>query len=185
MNKALKIILIALLVGLTTIVVDAGKASDKQSTSAESNFLPLGLPNFPQVWLEGENSRSYERLINYEPPEIEFTFGDDNRETQEIGLIERIEFQGEEVWVGVNTKPEIKIRGGDSNVNRQETWPDIPLESFRVKSGEAEINLEAAIKDELDRMDIRDITRRETYVVDEIAFNGSESMTLKVIPRDL
>lgn len=63
----------ALLVCLTTIAVDAGTASYKQSATVEEQFLSLGLPNSPLVWLNEGGSRSYDRVVAYQPPEMEFT----------------------------------------------------------------------------------------------------------------
>lgn len=106
----------------------------------------------------------------------------DDRDKLPIDSINRIEFAGEDVYVEVEGQPEIKIRGGESNAQRREVWRDVPLEAFRIdESGWGEVDLAAAIMNELRRLDIRDIARRETYVVDEIEFDGSETMTLKMI----
>jgi hypothetical protein len=80
----------------------------------------------------------------------------------------------------------IVIRGDDTATAKQSTWQNILLSAFQLKdpkSGQAQVNL-AGIIQPLELRSIRSIAVKSVYVVDEMQFQPTGKMTIKVTPAD-
>lgn len=195
MNAFLKVLVVTLLVSTTGLAGAASQAPSHQNSLAQAQAqnvlgqnspIPVFLPNLANVVLKGGSSMSG-RLTAIEPQaqQINLELSGESA-TLPIADIEKVEFEGEVILGCGNTDCQIVIRGdGDeaSTNNNQKTWSE-PLTNFRVidpSTGEAQIQLTSLPKLEL--RGILAVAASSSYVVDEIQFDSSGMITLKVIPR--
>ena len=75
------------------------------------------------------------------------------------------------------------IRGEDTAKAKQSTWSDVPLNQFQIKDGETNVDLSDVLSPRRLR-GIRGVAAKSLYVIDEIEFNDSGNMTIKVTPID-
>ena len=195
MNAFLKVLVVTLLVSTTGLAGAASQAPSHQNSLAQAQAqnvlgqnspIPVFLPNLANVVLKGGSSMSG-RLTAIEPQaqQINLELSGEST-TVAIADIEKVEFRGEVILGCGNTDCQIVFRGDQDETsagNNQKTWSE-PLTNFRVidpSTGEAQIQLTSLPK--LEWRGIVAVAASSSYVVDEIQFDSSGMITLKVIPR--
>ncbi len=189
MKAFLKVLVVTLLASATGLVGCASQPPSHQNSLdrvqnvlGQDSPIPVFLPNLANVVLKGGSSMSG-RLTAIEPQaqqiKLELSGGS---EMVAIAEIEKVEFRDELILKG----GELVIRGDEDETspgNNQKTWSE-PLTNFRVinpSTGEAQIKLTSLPKLEL--RGILAVAASSSYVVDEIQFDSSGMITLKVTPR--
>lgn len=77
----------------------------------------------------------------------------------------------------------IVIRGEDKAEAKQSIWSDVDLNQFQINEGETNVDLSNVVNRRRLR-GIRAVAAKSLYVIDEIEFDDSGSMTIKVTPID-
>jgi hypothetical protein len=80
----------------------------------------------------------------------------------------------------------IVIRGEDTAKAEQSIWQNVLLSAFQLKDpklGQAQINLAGILKP-LELKSIRSVAKNSVYLVDEIQFQPTGTMTILVTPAD-
>lgn len=157
-----------------------------QNVPGQNSPIPVFLPNLANVILKRGSSMSG-RLTAIAPQaqQINLELSGEST-TVPIADIEKVEFEGEVILGCGNSDCKIVIRGDEDETspgNNQKTWSE-PLTNFKVidpSTGEAQIELTSLPKLEL--QGILAVAASSSYVVDEIQFDSSGMITLKVIPH--
>lgn len=143
--------------------------------------IPVNLPSSAKVILnQGETMSG--RLANIDANNEEITLELSGKSTQVmIKKIKKIEFKGEVILRGQR----LVIRGEDNeNNNNQKTWVE-PLANFSIKNsqtGEGTIKL-TSITNNAELRGILAVAKKSNYVVNEIAFEASNKVRIKVTIR--
>lgn len=190
MKIFLKVLVVTLFASITGLASSASpppshqnKLAQVQNVSPQDFPISVLLPRFADVILKNGNSMSGRLTeINPQAQQIKLELSGESA-TIEIAEIERVKFREE---VSLRGGGNIIIRGDQnetSSGNNQKTWSE-PLTNFRVinpSTGEAEIKLTSLPKSQL--LGIRSVASSSSYVVEEIEFDSSRMIILKVAPR--
>jgi hypothetical protein len=145
--------------------------------------IPVGLHNFVQIFLKnGSSVWATLTGFNSQKKTIQITPKNGNSRAVEIEEIKRIIADKKSPVVNSNGKGRI-IRGEDTAEAKQSTWSDIPLNQFQIDEGETNIDLSNVVNPSQLR-GIRGVAMNSLYVVDEIEFDASGNMAIKVTPID-
>ena len=157
-----------------------------QNILGQNSSIPVFLPNLANVILKGGSSMSGRlTAIDRQAQQIKLELSGEPKMV-EIAVIDKVEFSGEVILGCGNSNCQIVIRGDEEEAsagNNQKTWSE-PLTNFRVinpSTGEAQIQLTSLPK--LEWRGILAVAASSSYVVDEIQFDSSGMITLKVTPR--
>lgn len=193
MKVFLKVLFVTLLASTTGLAVSASQLlshqhslAQVQNVSEQDSSIAVFLPQGANVVLKKGDSMSG-RLTEIHPQaqKIKLELSGEST-TVEIAEIERIKFKGEVTLSCGNPDCKRVIRGDEDETspgNNQQTWSE-PLTNFRVinpSKGEAQLKLTSLPK--LDLKGIRSVAASSSYVVEEIQFDSSRMIILKVIPR--
>ncbi len=150
---------------------------------AQTPPIALTLPPLATVYLKGESSMSGRLTnVNSQVKKITLELSGQSAKVSMVD-IEKIEFKGEIVLRNGN---KLVIRGDDDNPstnNNQKTWRE-PLTHFKLinqSKGQAQIQLSSVTNLEL--RGIRVVAAKSTYVVNEIQFEPSGTIKIKVTPH--
>jgi hypothetical protein len=193
MKVFFKVLVFTLLPSATGLVGSASQPpshhnslAQAQNVLGQNSPIPVFLPNKAEVTLKKGGSMSGKlTAIAPQAQQIKLELSGESAMVA-IADIEKVVFEGEVILGCGNSNCQIVIRGdGDeaSTNNNQKTWRE-PLTNFRVidpSKGKAQIQLTSLPKLEL--QGIRAVAASSSYVVEEIQFDSSEMITLKVIPR--
>ncbi|MDJ0897805.1 MAG: hypothetical protein QNJ55_03260 [Xenococcus sp. MO_188.B8] len=193
MKAFLKVVVVTLFASMTGLAGYASQPPSHQNSLAQAqNVLgqnsPISvfLPDLAKVLLKGGSSMSGRlTALDAQAQQIKLELSGES-EILEIADIEKVEFRGEVILGCGNSDCKIVIRGDEEETsagNNQKTWRE-PLTNFRVinpSTGKAQIQLASLPKLEL--RGILAVAASSSYVVDEIQFDSSGMITLKVTPR--
>lgn len=190
MKAFLKVLVVALLAsaaGLTGCVqqTQSSQAESVRVNSVQEKELKISvvLPATAEVVLKRGESKSG-RLMGIDPQgkNLRLESGGDSAIVT-LADIEKVTFKGEAMLYG---NDRIFIRGvqnGESTSSGGKTWSE-PLINFNLinpSEGEAELRLTSLSKAEL--QGIRAVAKDNSYVVEQMRFEPSEKMTIKVTLR--
>ncbi len=189
MKAFLKVLVVTVFVSTTGLAGYASQPSSHQNSLAQAQNvpgqdspIPVFLPNLANVELKDGGSMSGRlTAVDSQTQQIKLELSGESA-TVAIAEIEKVQFRGK---VTLRGRP-IFIRGDEDETsadNNRKTWSE-PLTNFRVinsNEGEAQIKLTSVSK--LDLRGIRSVAASSSYVVDEIQFDSSGMITLKVKPR--
>ena len=193
MKAFLKVLVVTLFASTTGLAGYASQPSSHQNSLAQAQNvpgqdspIPVFLPNLANVELKDGGSMSGRlTAVDSQTQQIKLELSGQSA-TVAIADIEKVEFRGEVVIGCGNPDCKIVIRGDEDETsagNNQKTWSE-PLTNFMVinsSKGEAQIQLTSVPKLEL--RGIRSVAASSSYVVDEIQFDSSGMIILKVKPR--
>ena len=193
MKAFLKVLLITLFASTTGMAGCAFQPPSHQNSlpqvpnvPRQDSPIPVFLPNLAKVLLKGGSSMSGRlAAINPQAQQIKLELSGES-EIVAVADIEKVEFRGEVILGCGNSDCKIVIRGDEDETsagNNQQTWSE-SLTNFKVinpGTGEAQIQLTSLSKLEL--RGIFAVARRSSYVVNEMQFDSSGMITLKVTPR--
>ena len=193
MKVFLKVLVVTLFASITGLVGSASpppshqnKLAQVPNVSPQDSSISVFLPQGANVTLKKGNSMSG-RLTEIDPQteQIKLELSGESA-TVEIAEIEKVEFRGDVILGCGNSDCKIVIRGDEDETspgNNQKTWSE-PLTNFRVidsSTGEAQIQLTSIPK--LQLRGILSVASSSSYVVEEIQFDSSRMIILKVTPR--
>jgi hypothetical protein len=146
-----------------------------------NSSIPLVVPPTVNVIMKRGQPKSG-RLIAIDSKQITLFSG--NTSTVAIAAIYKMVFEGE---VKLHSGRTIVIRGDNSQAspnNNQKTWKE-PLRNFKIKdpkTGQAEVTL-TSVTNPLELQGIVTVSKDSSYVVEEIKFEPSENIQIKVTPH--
>ncbi|MGB3638700.1 MAG: hypothetical protein WBA39_14165 [Rivularia sp. (in: cyanobacteria)] len=164
-------------------VTQTTEIAQASSKKAEKPMISLGLHNFVQIFLKnGSSVWATLTGFNSQKKTIQITSINGNPRVFKTEDIKRIRADKKSPVINNDGKG-IVIRGEDTAKAKQSTWSDIPLNQFQIEEGETNIDLSNVVN--LRRLrGIRAVAVKSLYVVDEIEFDASGNMTVKVTPID-
>jgi arginine repressor len=147
--------------------------------------IPLALPTTADVALKNGSSMTGQ-IIAFDPNKqvIQISRSRVSRSLQ-IAQIQRVTFKRDGIVYTSDGKR--VIRGDDNSQAQQSIWKNIPLNAFRfinTSRGQASVDL-ATIMNPRDIRGIKGVAAKSLYVADEIQFQTTGKMTIKVTPTDL
>lgn len=139
------------------------------------NVVKIILKNGSEVWgtLTGFNSQK---------KTVQVTSKNGNSRAVNINDIKGIIADKNSPVVDSDGKP-IPIRGEDTAEAKPSIWSDIPLNQFQINEGETNVDLSDVVSRRGLR-GIRAVAVKSLFVIDEIEFEDSGNMTIKVTPID-
>ena len=188
--KLLKIVLLTTLFisvfGLAGCSGSGEPRVEETPTIPPDNLIPVSLPIRAEILLAVGKSKSG-RLskIDDETKQIEITNGG-NSQSVKLAQIKKVKFKPN---AEIYSRGKIVIRGKEdkSSANKQETWKGIPLSNFQLKNpqtGEAKVDLTNSGVNEAKQFGIKAVVQDSIYVAEEMEFESSNKITLKVTPVD-
>lgn len=185
MKKSYQVVIIMSLLSSIEVAMSSLFALSDQSLLSQvrntNNNIPVNLPSSAKVILNQGGSMSG-RLTNIDATNEEITLELSGQSTQvTVKKIKQIEFEGEVILQGQR----LVIRGEDNaSNNNQKTWTE-PLANFTItnaQTGAGEIKL-TSITNQGELRGILAVANKSNYVVDQIVFEASGKVRIKVTPR--
>ncbi|MEL6459449.1 MAG: hypothetical protein AAFQ91_14490 [Cyanobacteria bacterium J06621_15] len=179
-------IALAILIAIPTknvqAVTQTTEIAKTKNTKAKKP-IALGLHNVAKIILKNGNSILATLTgFNSQKKTIKITPKNGNSRTVKIEEIKRIIADKNSPVVNSDGKGRI-IRGEDTAEAKQSTWSDVPFSQFQIKNGETNVDLSDVVSRRRLR-GIRAVAVKSLYVIDEIEFDDSGNMTIKVTPID-
>ena len=189
MKAFLKVLVVTLFASTTGLAGYASQPSSHQNSLAQAQNvpgqnspIPVFLPTLANVELKDGGSMSGRlTAVDAQAQQIKLELSGESA-TVAIAEIEKVKFRGKVTLKG----SQLVIRGDEDEASpdsNRKTGSE-PLTNFRVinpSKGEAQIKLTSVSK--LDLRGIRSVAASSSYVVDEIQFDSSGMIILKVKPR--
>ena len=145
--------------------------------------IPVGLHTVVQVFLKnGSSVWATLTGFNSQKKTIQITSKNGSSREVQITEIKRMIADKKSPVVDYDGKPRV-IRGEDSAEAKQSTWSGVPLSQFQVQQGQTNVDLSNVVNPRQLR-GIRGVAMNSLYVVDEIEFDASGNMAIKVTPID-
>jgi arginine repressor len=156
-----------------------------QAQKAVKAPIPLALPTTADVVLKNGSSMTGQ-IIAFDPNKqvIQISRSRVSRSLQ-VAQIQRVTFKRDGIVYTSDGKR--VIRGDDNSQAQQSIWKNIPLNAFsfiNISRGQASVDL-ATIMNARDIRGIKGVAAKSLYVADEIQFQPTGKMTIKVTPTDL
>jgi len=151
-----------------------------QGQKAVDPLVPVALPVNAKVWLKAEGATTG-KVTSFNAQTKVLTLG---KESIQLAKISKIEFDRKALVYQSNGK--LIIRGEDNAQAKQSTWANVALSAFQLKDaqlGQAQINLAGVLKP-IQLKAIQSVAKNSMYVVDEIQFQTTGKMTIKVTASD-
>ncbi|MBH8575821.1 hypothetical protein I8752_23030 [Nostocaceae cyanobacterium CENA369] len=180
---------------LALVVALAGTVGDVQAVTSTTEIaqtqkaannkpIPLALPDTVDVVLKNTSSVTGKvTAFDSKGQTIQISRNSDSRSLQ-IAQIQQVTFRrGSLVY---RSDGRLVIRGDDHAHAKQSTWSGIPLNAFQLvdsKLGQANVDL-ATVMNQQRLRSIRSVAVKSLYVADEIQFEPTGKMTIKVTPTD-
>lgn len=160
---------------LVTPTSDLSKTQETVNTS-----IPVALPLNATVWLK-EGGSTTGQVKGFDAKQQSLTLGEESIQLTRIGKVlfdrKALAYQSDGTSV---------IRGENTAKAEQLTWKDVLLSAFQLKDpklGQALVNL-AGIINSSELKGIQSVAKNSVYLVDEIQFQPTGKMTIKVTPAD-
>ena len=160
----------------TTQIAQARNRKTKKS-------VPLGLHTVVKIILKnGSSMWATLTGFNSQKKTVQITSKNGSSRAVNIEDIKSIMADKNSPVVNSDGKGRI-IRGEDTAEAKQSTWSDIPLNQLQIEEGETNVDLSDVVNRRRLR-GIRAVAAKSLYVIDEIEFEDSGNMTIKVTPID-
>lgn len=145
--------------------------------------VPLGLHTVMQIFLKnGSSVLANLTGFNLQKKTIQITPINGSSSEVQIAEIKRIIADKKSPVVDSDGKSRV-IRGEDNAKAKQSTWSSVPLNQFQVQQGQTHVDLSNVVNP-MQLRGIHAVAKNSLYVVDEIEFDASQNMTIKVKPID-
>jgi hypothetical protein len=148
------------------------------SKAQETVNIPVALPVNATVWLK-EGSATTGQVNGFDAKQQSLTLGE---EPIKLAQIKKVVFGK---TLAYDSDGKIVIRGDDTAKAKQSIW-SVLLSAFQLndpKRGKAQVDLAGTIKP-LELRGIQSIAKNSDYVLDELEFQPTGKMTIKVTPTD-
>jgi hypothetical protein len=154
--------------------------STPKTKEIANTIIPVSLPTNAKVWLKAGGVTTGQ-VKGFDANQQSLTLGE---ESIQFSQIEKVIF--DDKALAYRSDGKIVIRGEDKAKAEQSTWQNVVLSAFQLKDlklGQAQVNLAGIIKP-LELRSIRSVAVNSVYVVDEIQFQPTGTMTILVTPAD-
>lgn len=189
MKVSYKLLICAVVVAFTVVIQDVlpvtGNIQVAQvQKSTVNTTIPLALPITADVVLKDGNSMTG-KLTEFDSNKqtVEISRNQDSRLVQ-ISQIQQIKFRREALFY--TSDGQRVIRGDDKAKDVTSSWKNIPLNAFQLQEpnlGQASVDLTSVMSGTQLR-GIRAVAKKSLYVTEEIQFEPTSKMTIKVTPID-
>jgi hypothetical protein len=157
------------------------RTSEISKTKETANtIIPVSLPTNAKVWLKAGGVTTGQ-VKGFDVKQESLTL---EEESIPLSKIEKVTFDDKALAYSPGGKP--VIRGEDKAQAEPSTWQNVSLSAFQLKDpklGQAQVNLAGILKP-LELKGIRSVAKTSVYVVDEIKFQPTGTMTIKVKPAN-
>ncbi len=159
-----------------------------QAQASVSQAIPVALPTQAEIVMKGGGKRDGRVVqIDEKAQKILIQLGQEKRSIP-LGQIEKVVFPNNAIVYRANGVPVIRGDGTPAK-GRPETWPDIPMNAFRLldpNKGQANVLGSVFPVDKLDSLNsviVGNGGKKRQYVVDEMQFNvQKKTMTIVATP---
>ncbi len=159
-------------------VIPTSEISKPQETV--NTIIPVALPINAMVWLKAGGVTTGQ-VKGFDAKQQSLTLGKESIQLAQIG---KVTFDGKALaYQSDGTRV---IRGPDTAKAEQSVWTDVLLSAFQLKDpklGQALVNLAGIIEPKQLR-GIQSVAKNSVYLVDEIQFQPTGTMTILVTPAD-
>ncbi|MDJ0697035.1 hypothetical protein [Mastigocoleus sp. MO_188.B34] len=155
----------------------------QESSKKDKESIPLGLHNVVEIILKNGSS-IFGTLTGSDPQKktVRVTPKNGTSRVVKVEEIKRIVADKKSPVFNHDGRGRI-IRGEDTAEAKQSIWSNIPLDQFQIEEGKTNVDLSNVVNPKQLR-GIRAVAVNSLYVVDEIEFDDSGNMTIKVTPID-
>jgi hypothetical protein len=147
----------------------------------DNTTIPVALPVNAKVHLKTGSTLEKGKVNGFNAKQQTLTL---REESIPLARIEKVTFDNKAA--AYRSDGRRVVRGEDTAEAKQSTWQNILLSAFQLKDpklGQAQVNLAGIIKS-LELRGIQSVAKNSDYVVDEIQFQPTGTMTILVTPAD-
>jgi hypothetical protein len=191
-SKTLSFMLVVAVTGIAesikpvTANIQLAQISTQVTTTVKNLPISLALPTMADIKLKnGESMTARVTAFDSKGQKIEFSRGKDSKSLS-VTQVQQVVFRKDKESLIYINPGYIVLRGEGNSKAIQRVWSNIPLEAFQLvdsKQGQATVNL-ITVKTPTELLQIRSVAKRSLYIADEIEFNSTGEMTIKVTPAD-
>jgi hypothetical protein len=154
--------------------------STPKAQETANTIIPVSLPVNATVLLKAGGATTGQ-VKGFDAKQQSLTLGEESIQLARIG---KVLFDNKALAYRSDGK--IVIRGEDLAKPEKSTWQNVSLSAFQLKDpklGQAQVNLAGIIKP-LELKSIRSVAVKSVYVVDEMQFQSTGKLTIKVTTAD-